>query len=926
MAENLVESVSEMLKEEKWTRTMSGVYSAESIASLQDVVQKAHDGGLEKEVKEVCEEHLEHTKDCVPALYIAGMLSLQSESLDTSHLSDLIGIFQRQQKNDVVELLCQKILEKDKKNKAALRTLANCYKEEKSDEVWPLYEQIVHLDPTEANAARALGEHYEESGDEDAKAHAAEYYKTALLRYTKARSSSNAKEMWRKLVAITPDDLDFFLRAKRDTAKFLSPAISAGLLTDLYKHYKGIENYDVCIELLKQILALEPDDIESRKEILDCYRKKYADVDKTEEYIKASNLMPGFRNVFEAISDFEKHIAFKAGTFVWHKTWGVGKIMSIKKDTLHINFGKKRGSTQNETHDLSLKAAVSILTPLSADHFWVIKATTKSADLKKSVKSDIEGTLTKIIKSFDNKCDMKKIKAELVPSILTVSEWTSWHSAAKKILETSASFGVDPNDANVYTVLSKGASSSNKIADEFRAHKQFLDRVETLIKYVKSPDTDKSSDDYSEMVQYFMGFFKAGGQDVRSTSVNMVSVMVSYLALTEASSLAPIDFAQYGGLPPFEVVYKHVASAREMYSSLKDSGALHLRGLFVKAIHSLPDWEKEYIALFPAASSDKEVASFIVGALMEAGKQDVLTKMARDCIEGWKDNRNAVVYLLRDCTKCEWFTAAGIGQDRLLIALINIVAITFREIENHVNTVENKKTNKAATALLFKSADGGDCALVKYMLSEGEDACHRMFTLINDIKMLDPSYKSLLRRRILETYSDFVFPVTEVMATANRDIMYVTAEKLEEKKARLDILNNVERPRNAAEIAEARRQGDLKENAEYKAAKEEEAALLREQTRLNDEMAKAQIFDPATATSAVVSFSTEVTLYNSETDKNEVIKIFGPWESDTEHGIVSYLAPLGEALMDKKVGEKAGIGKGRDFSHYTIKAIKITTL
>lgn len=926
MAENLVESVREMLKEEKWTRTMSGVYNAESIASLQAVVQKAHDGGLEKEVKEVCDEYLEHTKDCVPALYIAGMLSLESESLDTSRLTDLIGIFQRQHKNDVVEILCRGILEKDKKNKAALRTLANCYKEEKNDGVWPLYEQIVHLDSTEANAARALGEHYEESGEEGSMERAAEYYKTALLRYIKARSSSAAKEMWRKLVAIAPEDLDFFIRTKRDVAKFLSPAISAQLLSDLYKHYKGIQNWDVCIELLKQILTLESDDVESRKEILECYRKKYADVDKTEEYIKASNLMPGFRNVFEAISDFEKHIAFKAGTFVWHKTWGVGKIMSIKKDILHINFGKKRGSTQNETHDLQLKAAVNILTPLSNDHFWVIKATTKSADLKQSVKSDIEGTLAKIIKSFDNKCDIKKIKAELVPSILTSSEWTAWHSAAKKILETSASFGVDPNDAAVYTVLSKNANVGGKIADEFRAHKQFLDRVETLVKYARSPDTDKNSDDYSEMVQYFMGFFKAGNQESRSASINMVNVVVSYLALNEVASIAPIDFSQYGGFPPFSSIYGHILSPREMYVSLKDSSALHLRNLFVKAIHSVPNWEKEYIALFPAAACDKDVAAFIISALTDAGKTDMLTKMTRDCIEAWKDNRNAAVYLIRECAKCDWFLAAGIGQDRLLISLINIIDLTFREIENHVDTVENKKTNKAATALLFKSANNEDCALVKYMLSNGEDACHRMFTLINDIKMLDPSNKSLLRRRILETYSDFVFPAAEEKASAQKDFQYVTAKKLEEKKARLETLNSVDLPRVAAEIAEAKRQGDLKENAEYKAAKEEQAALGRELTRLTTDIAKSVVFDPATATSAVVSFSTEVTLHNGETDKDEVIKVFGPWESDPDNGIYSYLSPLGQALMDKKVGESASSLRDHDFSYYTIKSIKITAL
>ena len=78
----------------------------------------------------------------------------------------------------------------------------------------------------------------------------------------------------------------------------------------------------------------------------------------------------GWRNVFEAISDFEKHIAFDAKNYIFHRSWGVGIIRKVENDNIVINFGKKFG-----IKEMSLKMAVDALQPLAKDHIWVLKAT-----------------------------------------------------------------------------------------------------------------------------------------------------------------------------------------------------------------------------------------------------------------------------------------------------------------------------------------------------------------------------------------------------------------------------------------------------------------------------------------------------------------------------------------------------------------------
>ena len=444
MSEELIKSVQEMLKEETWTRATISNYSKEKLIELAAVVEKARNENCTDEIQQICDEQLSHSKDSIIALYLSGMISLQKGTLDNSSLIALVDIFQKNHKEPVVEYLCQSILEDDPTNKFALRTLAEYYRAADNDKVWALYAQLVKLDFEEADIAKALAEHYESSGDMET---ATEYYKKAILRYVNAGNINATKELWSKLVQLIPQEIDFFQLVKRKVSKTLGDDKTAILLQELYNWYKDNQKWDTAISLLKEILTVDQKDIWARKEITDCYRGKYIGHSHLDDYIRSSNLTQNFRNVFEAINDFEKHIAFDVHNFVFHRTWGVGIIRKVENEKLIINFGKKAG-----IRDMALKMAVDALTPLAKDHIWVLKATKQKDVLAKMVKDDKVWTLKTIIKSFDNNCDFKRIKAELVPSVLTPGEWTSWNSAAKKILESDATFGVNPNDINMYMV------------------------------------------------------------------------------------------------------------------------------------------------------------------------------------------------------------------------------------------------------------------------------------------------------------------------------------------------------------------------------------------------------------------------------------------------------------------------------------------
>lgn len=897
MAE-LVQSVQDMLKEETWTRATISNYTQNNLKEFANIVEKAHSENCADEIYDICQEHLSHSKDSIIALYICGILDLQKGSLDNSSLVTLVDIFKNNHKEPIVTYLCESILEDDPNNKFALRTLAEGYRAEGNEKYWDLYAQIVKIDFEEADLARLLAEHYEEAGDVDM---TVSYYKKAILRYINNSNYNAIKEVWSKLIQYIPQEIDFFQLLRRKISKQMGDIRTTTLMQELYNWYKDNapskkEYWDVAITILKQNLEVEPKDIWARKEIADCFRGKYKEHSHLEEYIRTSNLTQSYRNVFEAINDFEKHIAFDKGSYVFHRNWGVGRIRKLEGDALTINFGRVVG-----IKEMKLSMAVTALKPLAKDHIWVLKATMQKEDLIKSVKADKAETLKIIIRSFDNNCDFKRIKAELVPSILTPGEWTSWNSAAKKILETDSSFGVNPNDISMYTVRDGNISPEEKISNEFKAQKQFFARADLLVKFFESDDTDNSSELFAEMYSYFTGYLK------NISKVNE-QVLASYLLVRSISAIDK-QFA-FPVKETFAEIYNRIEDPKEIYLLLKDSKSTHFKDDFIRCIKLLPNWNEEYVKLFPIVLKEE-----LLNDLIKEGHVEDVQKLVRTSFEAFKDFRETVLFFFKECQDKDWFNEAGVSYEKQLITLINIIELTFREINNHVNSTENKKINKNATDLLFKTD-----AIFNYMFANGEDAVKKMYTLIDDISDIDPSYKALARNKILEKYPDFKFRVSEEKKQQSVGLI-VTAKKLAEKKAEVDEIQNVLIPKNAAEVADAKAKGDLKENQEYKSAKEEQHFLNLKLTNLQNELNRAVVFDPTTSTTAIISFGTVATLKDNQTGNEETYTILGPWESDPDNNVISYMAPFGDAILNKKVGDILQFTINEHKYDYTVKNI-----
>lgn len=139
------------------------------------------------------------------------------------------------------------------------------------------------------------------------------------------------------------------------------------------------------------------------------------------------------------------------------------------------------------------------------------------------------------------------------------------------------------------------------------------------------------------------------------------------------------------------------------------------------------------------------------------------------------------------------------------------------------------------------------------------------------------------------------------------EVIYVTHETMEQMKAELQRMKGVERPAASKAIAEAREKGDLKENAEYDAAKEAQGLLEARIAKMEGDIANTRIIDVDTIDTSKVSILTKVTLTNLNTKKKVTYHLVSEKEADLKSGKISVTSPIGQGILGKTVGDVAEV-------------------
>jgi transcription elongation factor GreA len=151
----------------------------------------------------------------------------------------------------------------------------------------------------------------------------------------------------------------------------------------------------------------------------------------------------------------------------------------------------------------------------------------------------------------------------------------------------------------------------------------------------------------------------------------------------------------------------------------------------------------------------------------------------------------------------------------------------------------------------------------------------------------------------------------------------ITVMGLENLKSELENLKNVQRPKVVAAIAEARSHGDLKENAEYHAAKEQQGLIEGRVLKINDLIARANVIDVTKIDNGgKVIFGSTVRAQDLETNKEISYRLVGQDEADISKNLIFYKSPIGKALIGKNKGDLVSVNTPSGERNFEIKSVK----
>jgi transcription elongation GreA/GreB family factor len=218
--------------------------------------------------------------------------------------------------------------------------------------------------------------------------------------------------------------------------------------------------------------------------------------------------------------------------------------------------------------------------------------------------------------------------------------------------------------------------------------------------------------------------------------------------------------------------------------------------------------------------------------------------------------------------------------------------------EKHLKVLEAARTsltvqNSRPLLALLEEANRADAIRLKKVIEENAG--------------LTPAQRTQLLGYLRARFADIFIEATREWQDATA--IYTTETGLRKTEAAFNHIVTVEIPEVARQIGEAASHGDLSENSEYTAALEKRDQLASRAARLESELSAARMISHDMSVTGFVNVGTRVRAIQLETGADEVYTFLGPWDTDVENRVLNYQAPLAQAFMGARVGDKVSYGE-----------------
>lgn len=562
------------------------------------------------------------------------------------------------------------------------------------------------------------------------------------------------------------------------------------------------------------------------------------------------------------------------GKFCLHKNWGAGKVKSwdLGGGKIVIDFELV------DDQEMGLQLALQKTEQLDEDHFRAQKLQSM-AELRGLVKEDPVALVVRILKSLGGSVKLDQLERELIGSVIPEADYKKWWESTKKALRESRAAVVPTKRTEPLVLRDEKLTPGESLVSDFFEAKDIKTKARALEAIIK--DFSHIKKDPEAQAKIAADIDSSVRRGIKYHLGQALDLLVGRDDLMEISDNLVLEDS---ALRLSDLIQMESGKIGEVLGSLP---AARQRKVFEAYPVAFGDtWVKEILGIFDVVGP-RGLAE-IAKLLIENEKSDYLYVFLRTHITGRTLGADSLLWVCRERYKM----AEPIFDHEVGNAILSL-------LERDAMDDGPRKSSRLQSYFMEDKELIGDL-LTKADINEKKNFGRKL----HQGQIFPELDRKSLMARVIKAAPETQDLVSGEAEQSSKDVIS-SWESIEKRKAEYKDLVDNQIPQNREDIKIAKSYGDLRENAEYHMAKDNQKVLMRRKADFEKALTNVQGTDFADVEPDSVKIGTVVTLDTG--GKEKVMTILGAWDSDPDNDIISYLSEMAQSLLGAKVGDTVDV-------------------
>ncbi|HVT05345.1 MAG TPA: GreA/GreB family elongation factor [Thermoanaerobaculia bacterium] len=653
------------------------------------------------------------------------------------------------------------------------------------------------------------------------------------------------ESLWMAKMESDPGDVDDFLATAKAMRRAEERVRSTALMELLADALRDQGAWPERLRVLKEIGRLSKKPANLRAPIEEALKHVHGSGKSYKKAIVFAKFNDPASNPVEKADKVEQWLLYDEGETFFMGGRGVGQVIELNPElgVCRLDFEKDKRVS------VPVGAAQKFLIPIPPGHL-LRKKIDAPEELRKMARESPAGTFAELLQSFGRPMTMTEVR-DAMTGVVPEDKWAGWWTTARKHPQVIVS---GSGAKATYAWTSSTSHADDSIRKRFDAA-SLREKLELARKH---------SGRGSGQADYFAERLAEEAVKVSRTEPSLTWETFAILEKLPGKTTSLFD--------PDSLLLGPMAARTAV--GVEDRALRERAWKVIREKH--PEWPKILAEAF-FREEDPRVLTSIMRFIDDGGQPEIRARLIDETLRYPSRHPKAFFWYCKTLSDTAEAMPERGGYSLLYQMLDAIGSDEFSSMR----------------ARMKEFFDKGGLAVRIIMKTDDEEQARKLLETLERFGQLEEYRRENLKAAALMKYNKLREPQVEPV--------YATAELLAAKRAELENLVKVEIPLNSKAIQVAREMGDLRENFEYKAARQRAEYLAARAGELQGELSRVRLLQPDQVDTSEIRIGTKSSLRNGDTHRE--VTILGPWESAPEQGVYSHQSDVAKALVGRKVGD-----------------------